>query len=465
MILGSPDIGALVWGASFLVCIFFAVEILRSPRPEQSISAWLLLFLLLPPVGAGLYILLGRRKIRRRAQQKLLPHLAGWAPPDAQPISLFDSLVRSYGFPPAASDNVITFCGTGEAAYAAVIALIEQATTSLWISTYILSADPVGKDIMRRLAARAAAGEQVRLLVDDMGSPDARDRAFIAPLTEAGGMVARFMPISFFPRSRRYSNLRNHRKMIVADQSRVWSGGMNLSELYLGSPSIPGFFHDLSFVIEGSAAAVYGSIFAGDWAFCTQERLALARPDFRVAHAQGPGVVQVVPAGPEVVGDPVYDVILTMVHRAERRLWIASPYFVPDVGLMRALILAARRGVDIRFLTDFASDVPLIDFASIPYLRALTAAGGRVLRFTEGMIHAKAIVMDDTLAFAGTTNLDQRSLFLNFEVMALFYGPGEAAAIAAWMEPFFDRSTEKLPPATPLRQIAEGFIRLFAPVL
>jgi cardiolipin synthase len=132
---------------------------------------------------------------------------------------------------------------------------------------------------------------------------------------------------------------------------------------------------------------------------------------------------------------------------------------------MRALILAARRGVDIRFLTDFASDVPLIDFASIPYLRALAAAGGRVLRFTDGMIHAKAIVMDDALVFAGTTNLDQRSLFLNFEVMSLFFGTDEAAAVADWMEPFFDRSTEKLPPATPLRQIAEGFIRLFAPLL
>lgn len=459
------DIGAIVWGISYVACFLFALEILRSPRPEQSISAWLLLFLFLPPAGAALYLLLGRRKIRIRSQRKPPPHIASLNCPAGPPINLFDTLVRSYGLSPAAEEERVTFCGTGEAAYAAVIAMIEQAKSSLWVSTYILSADPIGKDIVRRLAARAAAGVQVRLLVDDVGSPDARDGTLAAPLTEAGGAFARFMPISFLPRSRHYSNLRNHRKMVVADQQRVWSGGMNLSELYLGPATVEGFFHDLSFVIEGSAAAVYGRVFAGDWSFCTGEDLPVAPVVFRTALAAGPRVAQVVPGGPEIRGDPIYDVILTMVHQAERRLWAVSPYFVPDVGLMRAFVLAARRGVDVRILTDFASDVPLLDFACIPYLRALAAAGGRVLRFKGGMIHAKALVVDDNLSIAGTTNLDQRSLFLNFEVMTLFYGADEATAIAQWMEGFFDRSTESLPPSTPMRQIAEGFIRLFAPVL
>jgi len=380
-------------------------------------------------------------------------------------INPFDSLIRSFGLPPPSKDNVVTFCGTGDAAHAAVIDMIETATESLWVATYILDADPIGTDIVRRLADRAAAGVQVRLMVDDIGSPDARDGRLVTPLTQAGGGFGLFMPVSFVPHVRHYSNLRNHRKMIVADQRRVWSGGMNLSEKYLGSPIVEGFFHDLSFVIEGSAAAVYGGIFAADWIFCTEERLSLVKPDFCTADAAGSGVVQVVPSGPELAGDPIYDVIITMVNRAERRLWVVTPYFVPDVGLVRAFRLAARRGVDVRLLTDFASDVPLLDFACIPYLRSVVAAGGRVLRFKDGMLHAKALVIDDHLAFAGTTNLDQRSLFLNFEVMSLFYGPDEVAQIAAWMEAFFDRSTEELPPATPVRQVAEGLIRLFAPIL
>lgn len=458
------DITGLLWGASFLLCILFAVEILRSPRPEQSISAWLLLFLLVPPAGAIFYLLFGRRKLRRRAERKPSLLMEGLSPVCAH-IDPLDSLIRSFGFPPPSKNDAVTFCGTGDAAHAAVIEMIETATESLWVATYILDADPIGTDIVRRLADRAAAGLQVRLMVDDVGSPDARDGGLVAPLIQAGGRFASFMPVTFVPHARHYSNLRNHRKMIVADQRRAWSGGMNLSEKYLGSPAVEGFFHDLSFVIDGPAAAVYGSIFAADWGFCTGEQLPLAQSHFSTAGAAGPGVVQVVPSGPEVEGDPIYDVILSMVHRAERRLWVVTPYFVPDVGLLRAFRLAARRGIDVRLLTDFASDVPLLDFACIPYLRSIAGAGGRVLRFKGGMLHAKALVIDDRLAFAGTTNLDQRSLFLNFEVMSLFYGSGEVVQIALWMEKFFDRSTEELPAATPLRQVAEGVIRLFAPVL
>lgn len=464
MTFSFPDIAALLWGASYLACLVFAVEILRSVRPEQSISAWLLLFLLMPPAGVVLYLTFGRRKLRRLAERRPSPPMEGLIV-NCPHIDPFDSLIRSFGFPPASRDNLVTFCGTGEAAYAAVVDMIEKAESSLWVATYILSADTIGTDIVRRLARRAAAGVQVRLLVDDIGSPDARDGSLVEQLVKAGGAFARFMPVSFVPHSRHYSNLRNHRKMIVADQRRVWSGGMNISELYLGSPNVKGYFHDLSFVIEGSAAAVYGNIFVADWTFSTEEKLSLTTSDFQVAGSAGAGVVQVVPSGPETEGDPVYDVILTMVNRAEQRLWVVSPYFVPDVGLLRAFRLAARRGVDVRLLTDFASDVPLLDFACIPYLRLLAAAGGHVLRFQAGMLHAKALVIDDRLAFAGTTNLDQRSLFLNFEVMSLFYGPDEVAQITAWIESFFDRCTEELPPSTPLRQIGEGLIRLFAPVL
>lgn len=458
------DMTALVWSASYILCIAFAVEILRSPRPEQSISAWLLLFLLLPPAGVVLYLVFGRRKLRLRVKRRPAPRLDGLIT-QCPLIDPFDSLIRSYGFPPPSRENGVTFCGTGEAAHAAVIELIETAQTSLWVSTYILDADPIGTDLVRRLAKRAADGLDVRLLVDDVGSPDASDGSMAEPLVKAGGAFAVFMPVTFVPHARRYSNLRNHRKMIVADQRRVWSGGMNLSAKYLGTPDVKGYFHDLSFVIDGSAAAVYANIFIGDWLFSTEEQLSLTTMDYRVAAAPGSGVVHVVPSGPEIDSDTIYDVVLTMAHRAERRLWVVTPYFVPDVGLLRAFRLAARRGVDVRLLTDFASDVPLLDFACIPYLRSLAGAGCRVLRFKQGMLHAKAIVMDDQLAFAGTTNLDQRSLFLNFEVMSLFYGPEEVAKIAAWIESYFDRSTEKLPPATPLRQIGEGLIRLFAPVL
>lgn len=461
----SPSIIlAIIWGASFVACFFFALDVLRSSRSEQSIAAWILLFLILPPAGVALYLLLGHSKLRRRARRKPLPHMASEAPP-SEPISIYDAIIRSHGLPAAFKGNKVTFCGTGTTACKSVWDLIDGAERSLWVSVYILGADEIGQDIVKRLAKRAAEGIEVKLLVDDLGSADVRDPKHTASLAEAGGKVSRFMPISMVPKWRRYANMRNHRKIIVADGVRAWSGGMNLAQQYLGEATSPGFFHDLSFVIEGPAAAVYARVFAADWEFATGEKLATVEHEDDVATEIGPGVVQIVPAGPEVQGDSVYDVILTMVNQAERRLWVVSPYFIPDVGLLRAFRLAARRGVDVRFLTDYASDLPLIDFAGIPYLRALASVGGRVLRFREGMIHAKALVIDDRLAIAGTTNLDQRSLFLNFEVMALFYDPQDAREIARWIEGFFERCTEDLPKPTPARQVAEGMVRLFAPVL
>lgn len=464
MSLDLSDIVAIVWAVGFAACALFALEVLRSSRSEQSIAAWILLFLLVPPLGAVLYPVLGHSKLRRQARRKKLPHMAA-RPPGSAPIDLYDAIVRSHGLPPAFAGNQVKFCGTGTSACTTLCDLIAGAERSLWVSMYILGNDRIGEDIVRRLAARAAAGVEVRLLIDDLGSADARGAPFLAALAAAGGAVARFMPISVVPKWRRYANMRNHRKIVVADARRAWSGGMNLAEQYLGEATVPGFFHDLSFVIDGPAAGVYARIFAADWEFATGEKLAVAEEMAHVATSAGRGVVQVVPAGPEVDGESVYDLILTMVNRAERRLWVASPYFIPDVGLLRAFRLAARRGVDVRILTDYASDLKLIDFAGIPYLRALAAVGGRVLRFREGMIHAKALVMDDRLALAGTTNLDQRSLFLNFEVMALFYDPDDARQIARWIEGFFDRCTEELPRATFARQVAEGAVRLFAPVL
>jgi cardiolipin synthase len=381
------------------------------------------------------------------------------------PINGLDRLVQSHGLPAATAGNAVALRSTPGTAYDAVLDLIDRAEDSLWVTTYILGADPVAQEILRRLARRAAAGVQVRLLIDDVGSKDVPD-AVLAPLIAAGGRAERFMPASLIPRPRHYANLRNHRKIIIADRRRAWSGGMNLSEQYLGPTPATHRFRDLSFVIEGPAAAVYAEVFAADWLDAAGEDLRAVRPwEALPAREAGPGVIQVVPSGPEFDGDPLHDLLLDMAHRAQRRLWIVTPYFVPDTAMLKALTVAARHGVQVKVATNRVSDTSFVDFASIPYLRAVAGTGGQVLRLRRGVLHAKAVVVDDALALAGTANLDQRSLFLNFEVMALFHGPTEAQAIADWAEALFADCDEELPPLTPVRHVAEGLVRLFAPVL
>jgi cardiolipin synthase len=454
------------WGGCALLCLWFAVEILRSRRQEQAMTAWLLLFILTPPIGVVAYLTLGARKLRRLAARKAQPaERTAYAEPDCVAVNGLDRLIQSHDLPAATAGNAVALRSTPGAAYEAVLDLIDGAGESLWVTTYILGTDRVAEEILRRLARRAAAGVQVRLLIDDVGSKDVPDSA-LASLVAAGGRVERFMPTSLIPRPRRYANLRNHRKIIIADRRRAWSGGMNLSEQYLGPTPVPGRFRDLSFTIEGPAAAVYAEVFAADWLDAAEEDLRAIRPwEALPAREAGPGVVQVVPSGPEFDGDPLHDLLLDMAHRAQRRLWIVTPYFVPDAAVLKALTVAARHGVEVKVVTNRASDARFVDFASLPYLRAVVAAGGQVLRPRKGMMHAKAVVVDDRLALVGTANLDQRSLFLNFEVMALFHGATEAQAIAEWAETLFADCDGDLPPLTPARQVAEGLVRLFAPVL
>lgn len=430
-------------------------------------TAWLLLFALTPPVGAVAYLALGARKLRRQAARKPRPaeRSSDSEASHGAPINGLDRLIQSHGLPAATGGNSMALCGTAETAYAAVTNLIRNAKKSLWVTTYILGTDQVARKILSLLAERASAGVQVRLLIDDVGSSSVRD-ADLAPLIAAGGRAERFMPTSIIPRPRHYTNLRNHRKMIVADHSIAWSGGMNLSEFYLSPTPVKNSFRDLSFIIEGPAVAVYAEVFAADWLFATGEGLRAASTwEVFPAQEAEPGIIQIVPNGPEFEGDPLHDAILSMAHRADQRLWIVTPYFVPDTAVLKALIVAARRGVDVRIATNRASDARFVDFAGLPYLRALAMAGGQVLRLRDGMLHAKAIVVDDELSLAGTANLDQRSLFLNFEIMTLFYSADDTRALADWLETLFTECDAGLPPLTPIRQVSEGFVRLFAPVL
>jgi cardiolipin synthase len=467
------DLLALLWGAGAVAGVYFGVEILRSRRAEQSIASWLLLIALVPPLGVAAYLVFGARKLRRRAARRSLSSREA-RDGSPEPLGVLDRIARSHGSPPPTAGNRVALCGTALDAHRAVLELIDGARERIWVASYIFGTDAVALQLVRRLAARAAAGVDVRLLIDAIGSSGV-GTPFLAPLYDAGGRVAWFMPVSFLPRPRRYANLRNHRKAIVVDGRAVWTGGMNLAEQYLGPTDVEGRFRDLSFVIEGGAAADYARIFASDWAFATGEDLPLppvpkpcaARPGAWAGPGPGTGgtAIQVVPTGPDSPGDPLHDVILGLVNQASKRLWIVTPYFIPDGSLLRALLLAVRRGVDVRLVTNLRSDLPLLDFANVPYLRALARVGGRTLRIEQGMVHAKAIVADGEVALAGTANLDQRSLFLNFETMALFHDPADARAIEDWIERLFPLCRDGLPPAGALRQAAEGAVRLFAPIL
>jgi cardiolipin synthase len=258
------------------------------------------------------------------------------------------------------------------------------------------------------------------------------------------------------------NNMRNHRKMLIADDQRAVAGGANVAVEYMGPKPDPKRWRDLSFLLEGPAVRDYAAIFAADWRFVTGERI---DPASGPTPAPGEAVVQIAPSGPDVPGDPVYAAIVSAAFAARRRLWIVTPYFIPPEGLAGALALAAHRGVDVRVYVPDPSNHFIADLARAQPLRDAAAAGVSVIRFIGGMVHAKIVVVDDALAMVGSVNIDPRSLFLNFEANAIVYGADPVGAVANWIETLGDATQKGVPAVSNFRDTLEGVARMFDPLL
>jgi cardiolipin synthase len=458
----------------FLLALVFLAYLIRQRRSPASTVAWLLLVLFLPYVGVPLYLMFGGRKMKRMARKKAQVYDRAHSPPLSQADRSIERLLLSYGAPPARNGNRVELLARGEDAFGNLVRIIDQAESSIHITTYILGRDEVGAELVARLARKASEGVAVRLLLDSVGSWRV-GRRFLAPLVKEGARVAYFMPVLHIP-FRGRANLRNHRKIVVVDSRVALTGGMNLGLPYMGPPSIPGLWRDLSAVVEGPAVFDLESLFVSDWAFATGENLsaqaaAMEEAAKRSGKSGDPGakgsdsLVQVVASGPDVPDDPLYETLLSLMFAARERIWVVTPYFVPDEMLARGLNLAARRGVDVRLIVPARSNHLSADLARESYLRELHEAGGKVYLEQSAMLHAKAVLFDDQVAVIGSANMDNRSLFLNYEVAVFLYSLGQTAAISSWAMGLQGDCLRDLPQPGWVRELAENVVRLLSPLL
>jgi cardiolipin synthase len=306
--------------------------------------------------------------------------------------------------------------------------LIEGAERELDLCSFILARDAIGKALVARLIGKARAGVKVRLLLDAFGRvlgawPDLR------ALEAAGAQVALFVPLLHWPPKGRF-NLRNHRKMVVADGARLWCGGRNFATEYFEGTRSQAPWQDLSFDLSGSLARQADELFERDWAFATGSPRAQSQHSTEAASTP---YAQVIASGPDQADDTVHALLVTACFKARRRIIAATAYFLPSDALLMALSLAARRGIAVDLVLPRRSNHHLADLARHRALRDLAAAGARVW-LVPHMLHAKAVVIDDELALAGSMNLDARSMFLNYELMVAFYASADVQRFAAWIE-------------------------------
>ncbi len=306
---------------------------------------------------------------------------------------------------------------------------------------------------------------RVFVIYDEMGSVDLPD-AYAVRIREAGGTIVPFNARKR-PAHRFQSNFRNHRKLVVVDGLEAWAGGLNIGDEYLGKSREMGPWRDTHVRVRGPVVTTIQIPFLEDWHWATGAGLDLA---WETDAARTPGVRALcLPTGPADEEETCSLFFTALIHAARKRLWIATPYFVPDSAVMGALVLAAMRGVDVRILLPHKSDHRLVWLARFAYVETCERAGIRLLEYSKAFMHQKVVVVDDRFATVGTANLDNRSLRLNFELTVLFEDKAVANETAAMLE----RDMEGAEPITVASLRERGVIfgigvrlaNLFAPVL
>ncbi len=421
-------------------------------RPPSIAIAWVLGLVALPYFALPLYLLFGRRKLQRQPPPSLAqPLRRHWA----------EDLILSFGLPQA-SDSRVRLHADGAVSRQALFDTFARATSRLDVCTYILGNDAVGRDIVDRLAARVRAGVRVRLLIDGVGAIQL-PRAEFRALRERGIETAVFSPL-LARRTNGPRNLRNHRKMVIADGAVLWAGGRNLAAEYFVAVDGQPAWCDLSFDLEGAVAAASAAQFDADWLASTDASTATPRllqavtPDLSAAAVPLGPRAQFLPSGPDQSEDTVQALLIDACFRAERRMLAVTPYFVPDANLALAIRLAARRGVRIDICLPARSNHILADFARSRTMRGLAAVGVS-FHLLPFMVHAKAILFDDSLALVGSPNLDSRSLLLNYESAFVLYGPDEIRWLDGWIGGLVAASSPfRSRPPTLWRDLAEGLL-------
>lgn len=416
--------------------------ILVKKRDSTVAVAWVLFVLETPVLGALLFWAFGYNYVQRRVRRKRQHRRAfrEQHPPtrreatrgaeDAHDLQLHPlvEVARAVdAFPVSGGNTVRPYAETTDA-FEALLDAVRQARHHVHLEFYIFRGDDTGQRLVAALIEKLREGVEVRLLTDAVGSLFLAGR-LLAELDAAGGKTATFLPVNPL-RSWIQVNLRNHRKMVVIDGVTGFLGGMNIGDEYLGKDPEFGYWRDLFVRIDGPAVAGLQRVFAEDWDFAAGEALDGDRyfPD---ACGAGDVPAQVVEAGPDQEYNSIREVYFAAILEAKKRLWIASPYFVPDNGLLDALRLARHRGVDVRLLCLLRPDHRLSFYASRYYWGDMLSFGAKVYQYKRGMMHAKLVLVDDDWAMVGSANLDNRSLHLNFEVCCLVYSAAVVEELAA----------------------------------
>jgi cardiolipin synthase len=468
----------------------FTLRILYRKLEVNTALAWIVMFVAMPIAGPVLYVLFGDHSLGRR-RLKLGQRIRTFyqnayavAGADGAPLQSipepFASLARSMtvesGFPVLARNGYAILTDAGEI-LDRMRRDIDAALTSCRLEFYIVEPNGRVEAVLTAILKAAARGVSCQILADDYGSKRFFRSRWPRRLKAAGVTVVRSLPVGALKPVSRRSDLRNHRKLLICDRTVAYTGSFNLIDpaLFKSDRNV-GRWIDVMMRIEGEMVDALTCVFNADFLF--EENGAdiggaVLRPlplDLQTGvRPSGSALMQLLPSGPEMPHSTIYAFIVAAIFNARRRVRIVTPYFVPDQAVLLALTSAAKRGVNVQIIVPERLDTRIGQYASQASYDELLAAGVDIRRFAGGLLHTKAVLIDESITVFGTVNMDVRSFYLNLELSLIMYEPEINIALDAVLDSYVDRSDVVDPDAWAARastqRFLENLMRLAAPLL
>jgi cardiolipin synthase len=463
--------------AFYVAGVIAAIDAVMTARTSQGAVAWAVSLVAAPFVAVPAYLVLGRSKFggaleafeeRRQEIEELFAqikrNLDPWTVQDESVQEVYRAVSELSGMK-MTRGNSVELLVNGEVTFDSITAGIARAERYVLVQFYMFHDDGLGRRMQQAMIERARAGVRVYMLYDEVGSKGLPGR-YLDELKAAGVQVSSFKPTQGSG-NRFQLNFRNHRKMVVVDGVTGWVGGHNVGDEYLGLDPEFTPWRDTHVRLEGPVVTELQVVILSDWYWATRE---IPELDWVPKESPGSDVrAMIFPSAPTQRLESAGLMFVTALNSARKRIWLSAPYFVPDEAVVKALQLAALRGVDVRVITTGKGDSLPVFLAAFHYMYMLRDLGIRFYAYQPGFLHEKVMLVDDEVSTVGTANFDNRSFRLNFEVTALVADRG----FAAEMEKMFEEDFRHAVPIDPGEFESKSFwwrlgvslSRLAAPVL
>ena len=438
----------IIFALFYVLGIISAVNAVMHARTSQGAIAWALSLITIPILSVPAYWVFGRRKfegyilarksgsditelIPDEQKKKFTPYISNYG--DSHPET---RAAEKLALIPLMNGNDCELLIDGEATFSSIFDGIEKAEDYILVQFYIVHSDELGNELKSRLIAKASRGVRVFFLYDELGSIGLPS-GYVDELRQADVQIAPFNTRKG-KRNRFQLNFRNHRKIVVVDGKTAWIGGHNVGDEYLGKDPKIGKWRDTHVKIEGPAALAAQLSFMEDYHWATNDVPEMSWSPTASVHSDTS--VLIIPSGPADEHETALLMFVHIINSAKQRIWISSPYFVPDESILSALPLARLRGVDIRIIIPEMPDNKLMYYAAYDYFDELSECGIEFYRYQDGFTHEKVVLVDDSLSAIGTANFDNRSFRLNFEITALIGDVGFTCETEKMFEDGFSSS-------------------------